>query len=84
MDFKEVHMESSKLIYTPLVHNKRLGKEDGIGNVDAFAFRFLVGSLVYIIANKPDFMYATSLLSRFMNSPTQVQFAIAERVPKNS
>jgi hypothetical protein len=48
--------------------------------VDAILYRSLVGNLLYLTATKPDIMFAASLLSRFMHSPSHFHFAAAKRV----
>ena len=55
-------------------------KEDGEEKVDATLYRSLVGNLLYLTATRPDIMFAASLLSRFMNSPSQIHFGAAKRV----
>ncbi|GKV37353.1 hypothetical protein SLEP1_g45393 [Rubroshorea leprosula] len=73
-------MDNSKPVSTPLVLHEKLSKRDGSVYVDASQYRSVVGSLLYLTATRPDIMYAASLLSRFMSSPTQLHFAIAKRV----
>ncbi|XP_059669236.1 uncharacterized mitochondrial protein AtMg00810-like [Cornus florida] len=55
-------------------------KEDGSKEVDASLYRSLVGSLLYLTSSRPDIMYATSLLSRFMHNPSQIHVGAAKRV----
>ena len=40
----------------------------------------MVGSLMYLTATCPDLMFVVSLISRFMECPTQQHFAAAKRV----
>ncbi|EOY32548.1 Uncharacterized protein TCM_040529 [Theobroma cacao] len=42
--------------------------------------RKLIGCLLYLSASRPDIMYTTSLLSRFMQSPTKTHLTAAKRV----
>ena len=69
-----------KCVETPLVVNERFMKEDGAKKVDETLYRSLVGNLLYLTATRPDIMFATSLLSRFMNSPSQIHYGAAKRV----
>ncbi|PON33009.1 hypothetical protein PanWU01x14_356340 [Parasponia andersonii] len=73
-------MFGCKSVTTPLVCNEKLMKEDGEKKVDETLYRSLVGNLLYLTATKPDIMFAASLLSRFMNSPSQVHFGVGKRV----
>ncbi|KAL4325065.1 hypothetical protein GQ457_11G028180 [Hibiscus cannabinus] len=54
--------------------------DDGEGKVDAQLYRSLVGSLLYLTISRPDILQATSLLSRFMQSPSKVHYGAAKRV----
>ncbi|KAF5468920.1 hypothetical protein F2P56_013028 [Juglans regia] len=69
-----------KSVATPLTTIEKLKKEDGAKEADAAAYRSLIGSLLYLAATRPDIMYATSLLSRFMQCPSQIHFGAAKRV----
>ncbi|XP_020534315.1 secreted RxLR effector protein 161-like [Jatropha curcas] len=73
-------METSKLVSTPLVQNQKLSKSDGGEEADASNFRSLVGSLLYLIATRPDLPFATSVLSRFMQAPGENHLIAAKRV----
>ncbi|KAK9927639.1 hypothetical protein M0R45_024815 [Rubus argutus] len=67
-------------VATPLVVNEKFQKEDGSGEADATLYRSLVGSLLYLTATRPDIMFATSLLSRFMHKPTRIHYGAAKRI----
>uniref|UniRef100_A0A5B7B4M6 Retrovirus-related Pol polyprotein from transposon TNT 1-94 n=1 Tax=Davidia involucrata TaxID=16924 RepID=A0A5B7B4M6_DAVIN len=77
---KKFGMSGCKPMATPLVVNEKLMKEDGEKKVDATLYRSLVGNLLYLTATRPDIMFAASLLSRFMNSPSQIHLGAAKRV----
>ncbi|CAL2255491.1 unnamed protein product [Prunus armeniaca] len=65
---------------TPLVTSEKLCKDDGSEPVDENEYRQIVGSLLYLIAARPDIMFAASLLARFMHCPTKKHYGIAKRV----
>ena len=71
---KKFKMEACNPVSIPLVANEKFMKEDGSGDVDPSMFRSLVGSLLYLTTTRPDIMYATSLLSRFMHKPSNVHY----------
>lgn len=73
-------MHESKPIATLVVMNEKLRKDDGTKKVDATLYRSLVENLLYLTATRPDIMFATSLLLRFMHSPSQIHFGAAKRV----
>nr|UBX54621.1 transposon Pol polyprotein [Lupinus angustifolius] len=77
---KKFKMCECKPVATPLVTNEKLQKDDGSPQADASLYRSLIGSLLYLTATRPDIMYATSLLSRFMQSPSQIHFGVGKRI----
>ncbi|PKI72997.1 hypothetical protein CRG98_006600 [Punica granatum] len=46
---------------------EKFHKEDGTKPADNATYRSLVGCLMYLIATKPDIMFAVSVISRFLN-----------------
>ncbi len=48
--------------------------------VGTSVYRSLIGCLFYLLATRPDAMYATSMLSRFMCAPNECHFRVAKRV----
>ncbi|XP_044482003.1 uncharacterized mitochondrial protein AtMg00810-like [Mangifera indica] len=77
---KKFFMENCKPTATPLVLNAKLRKNDGNKRADETKFRSLVGSLMYLTTTRPDLMYSTSLLSRFMQEPSEKHFSAGKRV----
>ncbi|XP_042006029.1 secreted RxLR effector protein 161-like [Salvia splendens] len=73
-------MEGCKPVATPLVTNEKFSKEDGTPKANAAIYRSIIGSLLYLTASRPDIMYSTSLLSRFMQDPSQVHYGAAKRI----
>jgi hypothetical protein len=58
----------------PLLLIKKLKKED------ATLYRSFVGNLQYLTTVRPDIMFAASLQSRFIHSPSHFHFAATKRV----
>ncbi|XP_047316820.1 secreted RxLR effector protein 161-like [Impatiens glandulifera] len=54
---------------------------DGV-HVDETYYKQIVGSLMYLTSTRPDLMYATSLLSRYMAKPTMLHLQIAKGILK--
>ncbi|XP_028236729.1 uncharacterized protein LOC114416049 [Glycine soja] len=77
---KKFKMYGCKPVATPLITNEKLQKNDGAPEDDASKYRSLIGSLLYLTTTRPDIMYATSLLSRFMQSPSQIHFGAGKRI----
>lgn len=77
---RRFNMASCKSVTIPLIPNEKLKKDDGGKKVDASIYRTLVASLLYLCNTRPDILYATSLLSRFMQCPSQIHLGTAKRI----
>ncbi|KAI5317697.1 hypothetical protein L3X38_037404 [Prunus dulcis] len=73
-------LEDCKPVSIPLPTGEKLKKVDMSELADEGLHRKIIGSLLYLTATRPDLMYAASLLSRFMNSPTKTHMGVAKRV----
>ncbi|KAM1746060.1 hypothetical protein ACFX11_012725 [Malus domestica] len=73
-------LKECKPVLTPLVATEKLTTNDGSGAASEELYRSLVGSLLYLTATRPDIMYASSLLARFMHCPTSKHVGTAKRV----
>ncbi|KAL8143760.1 LOW QUALITY PROTEIN: hypothetical protein V2J09_016792 [Rumex salicifolius] len=47
---------------------------------DETYYKQLVGSLMYLTSTRPDIMFATSLISRFMSKPTELHLQATKRI----
>lgn len=54
-------------------------EEEGT-KVNATMYKQLVGSLIYLIATKLDLMHMVCLISKFMESPTELHLQEVKRV----
>ena len=73
-------MQDSKAAITPTVMGLKLSKEDNSKDFDPSLYKSIVGSLMYLTATRPDIMYAVSLISRFMEKPTEAHWQAAKRI----
>ena len=64
----------------PIVPGVRLMKDEEGAKVNATMYKQLVGSLMHLIATRPDLMYVVSLISKFMASPTELYLQAAKKV----
>ena len=79
---EQFNMQDCKPSKTPAENNLKLevAQEDSV-RVDSHEFRSLVGSLFYLAnQTRPDIMWITNVLSRFMNDPTVEHFNAGKRV----
>ncbi|EOX93341.1 Retrotransposon protein, unclassified, putative [Theobroma cacao] len=75
-------MSLCKVVSTPFTTGAKFSKEDGSPKANGQIYRSIIGSLLYLFATKPDIMFATWLLSRFMQEPSQIHFTAAKRIPR--
>ncbi|RVW94557.1 Retrovirus-related Pol polyprotein from transposon RE1 [Vitis vinifera] len=79
---KKFKLESCKEVAILLAQNEKISKNDGEKLEEPSAYRSLVGSLLYLTTTRPDLMFPTGLLSRFMSSPSNVHMGVAKKVLK--
>ena len=63
-----------------MIVNEKFSKNDVGQKANASVYQSLIGSLLYLSATKPDLMFSTSVLSRFMHSPSKIYFGATKRV----
>ena len=68
---KNFRMEESKPISTPLVIGCKLRKDDESLEVDHTMYRSMIGSLLYVIATRPDVIQFVGLVARFQLDPKE-------------
>ncbi|CAJ2672444.1 unnamed protein product [Trifolium pratense] len=73
-------MEKSNLSRNPIAPGCKLIKDENGVKVDATMYKQVVGCLMYLAATRPDLMYVLSLISRFMNCPTELHMHAVKRV----
>ncbi|XP_013623993.1 PREDICTED: uncharacterized mitochondrial protein AtMg00810-like [Brassica oleracea var. oleracea] len=73
-------LEDCNSVRNPIVLGTKLVKEDRSGKADASVYKQMVGSMMYLAAARPDLTYVLGLISRFMESPTQIHMGAVKRV----
>ncbi|CBI35129.3 unnamed protein product, partial [Vitis vinifera] len=58
----------------------KLNKDHGGKKVDSIIYKQIVGSLMYLTATRPDIMHSVSLISRYMENPTELHFLAAKKI----
>ncbi|CAL8169320.1 unnamed protein product [Prunus armeniaca] len=77
---KRFNMLNCKPMDTPMEINLKLSSNDGAPRADASMYRSIVGSLIYLSNTRPDIVHAVSVVSRFMNDPSNHHFAAVKRI----
>ncbi|GJR40866.1 putative ribonuclease H-like domain-containing protein [Tanacetum coccineum] len=62
---KKFDFASVKTASTPIETQKPLTKDGEAADVDVHLYRFMIGSLMYLIASRPDIMFVVYACSRF-------------------
>jgi hypothetical protein len=73
-------MEKCKPADTPIALGTKLSKEDLGSVISSTLYKQLVGSLMYLTTTRPDITYATSYISRFMESPKYSHWKVGKRI----
>ncbi|GJY51983.1 hypothetical protein Tco_0442830 [Tanacetum coccineum] len=77
---KKFVMDSCDPVDTPMVDRLKLD-EDPLGiPVDQTRFRSMVGSLMYLTANRPDLVFDVCMCARYQASPTKKHLEALKRV----
>ncbi|WVZ94205.1 hypothetical protein U9M48_040126 [Paspalum notatum var. saurae] len=66
---KKFNMGDSKPITTPMSTNTALDADEDGETVDQKKFRGMIGSLLYLMATRPDIQFAVCLCARYQASP---------------
>ena len=77
---KKFKMQDCKPVSTPMTTNEKLSKDDDSEKIDEDLYRSLIGSLLYLTTIRPDILFAVSVLSMFMHSPSEKHFSATKRV----
>nr|GEV54497.1 hypothetical protein [Tanacetum cinerariifolium] len=69
-----------KTTSTPIEHNKALIKDAEAEDVDVHLYRSMIGSLMYLIASRPDIMFAVYACARFQVTPKTSHLHAVKRI----
>eukprot|EP00257_Ricinus_communis_P015773 XP_015573748.1 uncharacterized protein LOC107261134 [Ricinus communis] len=65
---------------TPSEFAWKLNKDAEGKKVDSTIYKQIVGSLMYLTSTRPDIMHAVSVISRYMECPTEMHLLTAKRI----
>jgi hypothetical protein len=77
---KKFKMEKCKTADTPISLGTKLRKEDLGSVISSTSYKQLVGSLMYLTTTRRDITYATSFISKFMESPKDSHWKVGKRI----
>lgn len=73
-------MKDCNLMNTSSKFGLKLNKDDGGKKVNSTLYKQIVGNLMYLAATRPDIMHAVSVISRYMECPTEIHLLAAKRI----
>nr|GEV05904.1 hypothetical protein [Tanacetum cinerariifolium] len=65
---------------TPIETQKPLVKDKVTADVDVYLYRSMIGSLMYLMASRPDIMFAVCACSRFQVTPKLLHLQAVKRI----
>ncbi|GKB71816.1 retrovirus-related pol polyprotein from transposon TNT 1-94 [Tanacetum coccineum] len=66
---KKFGLEESKPMKDPMSSDTKLTKDEECESVDSTKYRGMIGSLLYLMASRPDIMFSVCLCARFQEAP---------------
>ena len=66
---KKFGIEDTKPMKIPMATYTKLTKDEEGESVDSTKYRGMIGSLLYLMASRPDIMFSVCLCSRFQEDP---------------
>jgi hypothetical protein len=79
---KRFGMEDCKLVITPMQTSCKLSKYDDSKSTYQRKYRSMIGSLLYVIASRPDVMQIVGKLAQFQVAPKESHVLAVKRVFK--
>ncbi|GJR37607.1 retrovirus-related pol polyprotein from transposon TNT 1-94 [Tanacetum coccineum] len=77
---KKFGLEESKPIKTPMSFDTKLTKDEECESVNSTKYRGMIGSLLYLMASRPDIMFSVCLCARFQEAPKTSHLEAVKRI----
>ncbi|KAJ9542162.1 hypothetical protein OSB04_028668 [Centaurea solstitialis] len=77
---KKFDLTSCTPMKTPMAPPLSLDKDSKGKPVDVTLYRGMIGSLLYLIASRPDIMYSTCLCARYQAEPKESHLTVVKRI----
>ena len=72
-------MMESNSVGSPIIPGFKISRDENGDFVDETYYKQLVGSLMYLTATRPDMVFVTCLISRYMKKPMEIHLQAAKR-----
>jgi len=73
-------MDECNSVLIPMVPGSKLTKDVNGVRIDKTYYKQMIGSLIYLLATRPDMMYSISLISRFMETATELHHQAVRKI----
>ncbi|GJU55313.1 retrovirus-related pol polyprotein from transposon TNT 1-94 [Tanacetum coccineum] len=80
LQIKQMEDEDSKPMKTPMSSNTKLTKDEECESVNSIKYRGMIGSLLYLMARRPDIMYSVCLCAHFQEAPKTSHLEAVKRI----
>jgi hypothetical protein len=77
---KRLGMKDTKPAKMPMGTDGHLDLDKGGKSVDQKAYRFMIGSLLYLCASRPDIMLSVCMCARFQSDPKEWHLVVVKRI----
>ncbi|GJX49548.1 retrovirus-related pol polyprotein from transposon TNT 1-94 [Tanacetum coccineum] len=77
---KKFGLEDSKPIKTSMSSDTKLMKDEECESIDNTKYRGMIGSLLYLMASRPDIMFSVCLCARFQEDPKTSHIEAVKRI----
>jgi hypothetical protein len=73
-------MDDCNPVQVPIIPGTKLTRDGEGEKIDSTYYKQMIGSLMYMTATRPDLTYAVSLISRFMEAPTELHYQAVRKI----
>nr|GEV29772.1 retrovirus-related Pol polyprotein from transposon TNT 1-94 [Tanacetum cinerariifolium] len=77
---KKFGLEESKPVKTPMSSDTKLAKDEEYESADSTKYRGMIGSLLYLMASRPDIMFSVCLCARFQEAPKTSHLEVVKHI----
>ncbi|GKB22850.1 hypothetical protein Tco_0862251 [Tanacetum coccineum] len=77
---KKYNLKNNDVVDTPMVEQSKLDEDPQGTLVDPTRYRSMVGSLMYLIANRPDLVFLVCMCPQYQAKPTEKHLTAVKRV----
>ncbi|XP_031091065.1 uncharacterized protein LOC115996058 [Ipomoea triloba] len=77
---KKFGLEGKSSVKIPMSTSLKLDKNEEGKDVDQTKYREMIGSLIYLIASRPDISYSLDVCARFQSQPKESHFLATKKI----